>query len=204
MNIRRTEVENEILVAATKVFIEKGFKGTTIRDIAKEANISLGTMNYYFRSKENLFDIIFDKAFGQIYGSMFGSLISEKSVFDKIRDLVSSYIGVLIENPALPSFIFMEISLNPERITNKIQGGKDIMGILNKFQKQIDNEVSAGTMKSISFLELFINLESMCAFPFIAKPMLKGVFSISEMNYGAMLERRRASVADFLIDALKP
>lgn len=204
MNIRRTEVENEILVAATKVFIEKGYKGTTIRDIASEANISLGTMNYYFRSKENLFDIIFDKAFGQIYGLMFGSLISEKSVFDKIRDLVSSYIAVLIENPSLPSFIFMEISLNPGRLTNKIQGGKDILSILNKFQKQIDNEVSAGKMKPISFLDLIINLESMCAFPFIAKPMLKGVFSISDMNYGAMLERRRTSVAVFLIDALKP
>lgn len=53
--------EEKIRQAATKVFMEKGFDGTTTRDIAAEANINLALLNYYFRSKQKLFDSVFDE-----------------------------------------------------------------------------------------------------------------------------------------------
>lgn len=46
--------EEKIKQAATKVFMEKGFDGTTTRDIATEANINLALLNYYFRNKQKL------------------------------------------------------------------------------------------------------------------------------------------------------
>lgn len=44
-----------ILNAATELFAEKGFKGTTVRDICKKANTYQISINYYFGSKDNLY-----------------------------------------------------------------------------------------------------------------------------------------------------
>lgn len=51
----KSEMTREtIICAALKLFQEKGCDKTTIRDIAKEANVALGAAYYYFRSKDEL------------------------------------------------------------------------------------------------------------------------------------------------------
>jgi len=199
----REEVENDIIKAATKVFVAKGFKGATMRDIASHANINLAMLNYYFRSKENLFDIIFERAFAQIYGKLFGVLVSDLSIFDKIRCLVGDFIDILLQNPSLPSFIFSEVSLNPTRLTKKLKDNKEFERVFNLIQKQIDDEVKTGILKPTSFLELYMNIDSLCVFPFISKPMFMDIFNHSEKNYSILLEQRKTTIAELLIAGIK-
>ena len=58
MSKKDTNTEDKILKAANKVFTQKGFAATRTRDIAAEAGINLALLNYYFRSKKKLFDIV--------------------------------------------------------------------------------------------------------------------------------------------------
>lgn len=51
----RAARREELLDAARRVFSERGFKGTTIADIAEEAHVALGTIYLYFTSKEDVF-----------------------------------------------------------------------------------------------------------------------------------------------------
>jgi len=53
-----TNTETKIKNAARVVFHKKGFAATRTRDIAEEADINLALLNYYFRSKQKLFDLI--------------------------------------------------------------------------------------------------------------------------------------------------
>lgn len=46
---------NQIQEAAQKVFLEKGFYAATIEHIAAEAELSIGTIYLYFKTKEELF-----------------------------------------------------------------------------------------------------------------------------------------------------
>jgi AcrR family transcriptional regulator len=46
----------DIMAAAKKVFVDKGFHATTIADIAKEAGLSYGSVYWYFDSKDDLFN----------------------------------------------------------------------------------------------------------------------------------------------------
>lgn len=48
------ETRNHIYNTAKKLFIEKGFSETTVRDIAENANVKVGMINYYFESKDEL------------------------------------------------------------------------------------------------------------------------------------------------------
>ena len=45
----------QIMVAAKRVFIEKGFVGATMEDIAREAELSAGTLYLYFKNKNELY-----------------------------------------------------------------------------------------------------------------------------------------------------
>jgi len=49
-----------ILAAAKRVFSEKGYAATTIADVARAAELSYGTIYWYFDSKEELFDALMD------------------------------------------------------------------------------------------------------------------------------------------------
>ena len=50
--------EEKFKEAARIVFTKKGYAATKTRDIAEQAGLNLALLNYYFRSKEKLFEII--------------------------------------------------------------------------------------------------------------------------------------------------
>ena len=47
-----------IIETAMDLFAGKGYEGTSIRDIAEKASVNLAMVNYYFGSKEKLFENI--------------------------------------------------------------------------------------------------------------------------------------------------
>ena len=55
---RDLSTETKIKEAAIRIFTAKGFNGCTSREIAKEAGINVALLNYYFKSKGQLFDIV--------------------------------------------------------------------------------------------------------------------------------------------------
>lgn len=52
------ETKEKILKAASMLFADKGFEGTSVREIARSAEVNVASVNYYFSSKENLFQEI--------------------------------------------------------------------------------------------------------------------------------------------------
>ena len=50
--------ESKLREAARKLFTRDGYAAVKTRDIAKEAGLNLALLNYYFRSKEKLYEII--------------------------------------------------------------------------------------------------------------------------------------------------
>jgi len=53
-----------ILQIACEVFAERGFRNTTIRDICQQAQVNIAAVNYYFNSKENLYEAVCKYACG--------------------------------------------------------------------------------------------------------------------------------------------
>lgn len=53
MQIKKTIVKEKIMNAGKKLFLEKGFRGTSMKDIAKEANLSTSNIYTYVKNKED-------------------------------------------------------------------------------------------------------------------------------------------------------
>ena len=49
-------VRERLLQAAFEVFAEQGFKTTTVRDICCRADVNVASVNYYFGSKQELYE----------------------------------------------------------------------------------------------------------------------------------------------------
>ena len=58
----RERRRQQIIVAAKKVFSEKGFNKATMDDIAGEAELSPGTLYLYFKNKEELYLVVANPA----------------------------------------------------------------------------------------------------------------------------------------------
>ena len=113
--------EQKIKEAAQKVFMQRGYAATRTRDIAEAAGINLALLNYYFRSKEKLFELIMMEKLEKFFGAIAPMLNdADASLEQKIVGISGNYIGLLTENPELPLFILSEIRNSPEQFVHKL------------------------------------------------------------------------------------
>lgn len=109
--------EEKIKEVARKLFLEKGFKHTTIREIAKEAEVNISLMNYYFRSKDKLFQQILEEGLGEIAPVIRKVLEADMPLEAKIKKYIDEYTDLLIQKPDLPLFVLSEMRLDPARFS---------------------------------------------------------------------------------------
>src|SRR3954470_11364138 len=108
-----SSTEEKIKNAARTIFHKKGFAATRTRDIAEEAGINLALLNYYFRSKEKLFDIVMAERIDKLFSVLAPLLFDEDtSLEEKLQKITDQYITMLLEHPDLPIFVLSEIRNN--------------------------------------------------------------------------------------------
>src|SRR5579863_8490992 len=103
---KESSTEDRIKEAARKLFTQKGFAAIRTRDIAEEAGINLALLNYYFRSKQKLFDLVMMENFQEFIKGITVNFTDESLTFDqRIDKVVTAYIDMLTRVPDLPLFI---------------------------------------------------------------------------------------------------
>lgn len=60
MTVEEKNTKDKILEVANELFAKKGYDGTSVREIAKIANVNLAAINYHFDNKENLYWCVFN------------------------------------------------------------------------------------------------------------------------------------------------
>jgi TetR/AcrR family transcriptional regulator len=201
MSEQELSTEKSILEAAKKVFLDKGFDGARMQQIAEEAGINKALLHYYFRSKDNLFDAIFESAFKEFLPNVGQILLSDLPYADKIRNFVETYMDMLLKNPYLPIFIMREIQRSPERIIELIKTSGINPELIANFQQQ---EVDKGSIIPIPLPHLIINMIGLCVFPFIGRPIIEGfLFNNDTEAYNLFLNDRKTQVTNFIINAIQ-
>lgn len=201
--VKDNSTEEKIKNAARRIFQQKGFAGTRTRDIAEEAGINLALLNYYFRSKERLFDLIMTESLEQFFRSL-------RSVFDdpttnfeeKIHLIVENYIDKLTENPNIPIFILSELRSHPEELIIKTGAKKAFLNSV--ILKQLQDEIEAKRIKPIKPLHFMMNMLGMTVFPFIGNPMIKGMGDINQNEFEALMQERKALIPVWIKALLAP
>jgi len=193
--------ETGILNAAKRIFQQKGMEGARMQEIADEAGINKALLHYYYRSKQLLFEAVFKNAFLLLAPQLNKVLNDNSSLFDKIKNFTNNYISFVIKHPYLPNFIIQELNRNPDFITKLTS--EQHFPTIDKFKKQVQENIEAGIIKPIKTEQLLINIVALNIFPFIAAPLLKGFLSINNEDYKQLVEDRKTEVSAFIINSIK-
>ena len=188
MNEQEQSTEEKILEAASKVFTEKGFAGTRTRDIAEKAGINLALLNYYFRSKEKLFEQVMKIKVVLLFGKIFPILSNEKTSLEEKIDLASEkYFEILSKNPNLPLFVISEIQKKNSNITK-------IIPVNKIFENSVIIKQIKEKRPEINPLHYLVNFLAMTIFPFVAKPVFNAFELTNEAEYHQFISERRKLV----------
>jgi len=185
-----TETENKIISSAEKLFFQKGKAGTSMQDIADDAGINRTLLNYYFRSKDQLFEAVFKNAMSSFVPNVAAMLHSEMNFEDYASAMIETIIDAMLENPQIPIFVLQELSSNPTRMPELMKEmGIDPIIAIGKMEKD-RKDGSAGGMDP---RQLIMSILSLCIFPFAARPVITGILyqGDNDQYIEAMTQRKQ-------------
>ena len=203
---QQKDTESKILDAAKDVFQQKGMTGARMQEIADKAGINKALLHYYYRTKEKLFEKVFNIAFSLFVPKISEIIKYDKPVFEKIEFFVDSYMDLISKHPYIPGFVINELNRNPKILVNIIEDNVHIKRdkLLDKFEKQLQDEAEKGVVRPISVQNLMANVIGLCIFPIVARPIFQGLlFDNNTKEYDAFLKQRKKFVKDFIINSIK-
>jgi AcrR family transcriptional regulator len=180
-----TSTEEKIKEAARTVFMKKGYSATRTRDIAEEAGLNLALLNYYFRSKEKLFELVMLEKFQAFFGVILPVLNDATTTLEKKAELIADgYITMLTENPDLPIFILSEIRTNAERMVTNVRLDKILAE--SWFVKQLHER-----RPDMHPVQLVMSILGLVVFPFLMRPVLVQAKTADAKAFNAMMQARK-------------
>ncbi len=191
----------KILETARFLFLEKGVDNTSIRDISNKAEINVASINYHFKSKENLFEFVLEDLLTTNTQKLPEILNADLPLKEKIKNYVDTYFEIIRLNPELPFFIINVLHRNPR----KVEKLKIIESLYNtkKFSEQLTEEAQKGNIKEIKPHHFFINMLSLIIFPSSIKNTLKTRYEWNENQFEDFISERKTQVYELLVHSIK-
>jgi AcrR family transcriptional regulator len=142
----------QIIGVAEKLFAEKGFSGTSVRDISQEADINVSMISYYFGSKEKLIEALFEVRSKDFLARLESLLLNaDLSPIQKVNLMIDGVVERLIEKQCFHNIVVREqLAGNRTPIisdllrTMKMKNLRAMEGIIEEgqqlgvFQKNVD------------------------------------------------------------------
>ncbi len=120
----KIEKLKRIRQAAKRVFLAKGFDSATIREIAVQADVALGTLFLYAKDKQDLLLLIFEEDFPVVRQAAFESARPEMPFLDQLIAFFSVIYEHFFLTPALSKDMLREVAFSTGIVAQRI--GKDM------------------------------------------------------------------------------
>jgi AcrR family transcriptional regulator len=122
-----------ILRTAARIFAEKGYHPTTMRDISRATRVSLAGLYYYCKSKEELLFLIQDNCFGRVLARLEERLRETSDPVERLRVVVENHLSFFAANmaemkvlsheaDALAGELHERVSAKKQQYTRRVRG----------------------------------------------------------------------------------
>ena len=138
------EKQIEIIIAAERLFAEEGFDGTSVRDIAKAANVNIAMISYYFGSKEKLLEALLLYRVSSMKLTLESVSQENISPVEKMNKLIYTYVNRIHSNRCIYQILHFELS-NKKRELNF----KEFIQLKKENLKFIEAIVKEGQEKGV-------------------------------------------------------
>jgi TetR/AcrR family transcriptional regulator len=190
MGAEELQTEQLIKDKAKILFFQKGFLNATTQEIADEAGVNRALIHYYFRSREQMLDMLLDETMQEKKDRVRKILTSDRPFREKIAQYINMIVDRGLKYPYLDNFIISETARRPDKV--KEFCAKDRVKSSDLIRDQLAEEVRLKKMPPISAEDFMVNLSSLCNYPLLAKSVLQIVHGMTDAAYRKFLiERKR-------------
>lgn len=181
-------MENKIINAARAVFIEKGYAETSMSEIAARVGINRPTLHYYFRTKEKMFQAVFSGIVSSVIPKVFEALMQrEKTISERIENIIDAYYALFLENPHLPMFLLRELNRDSELLINTIKELQVVESAHNAINS-LQNEMDEGKLNQVPLQFIFYNFYSLLVMPYLTLDISDKVFMTTKESFKQMMQ----------------
>lgn len=201
----KRNMEQKILEAAEKLFMEQGFMKTTTSQIAREAGCNQALVHYYYRTKEQLFEKIYGEKIQLLANSLINIQQNATTFEARMRGMIGTHFDFLRQHPTLAPFILRE-SLNNSEVTIKLLIGRfqrNMYIIANALEKELREEADKGNIRPISVVDLFMSMLSLNMVPTILTTLTQGGLKMNESEMEAFMEHRKEEAIETMLARLR-
>jgi len=199
-NKKATELS--ILEEAEKLFQEKGYALTSTTAIAKKVGCNQALIHYYFRSKENLFNVIFEIKFKTFFQQIFElNKFKDLPFKEKMKHMIESHFDMIRKNPRMPLLIITELSRQPEQLKNlreKLHALPE--QLFKQLNAELQIEITAGRVREISLMDLIVTMLSLNISLFLLMPIAGELIPLDESQKQIIIEHRRAEHVNLILN----
>jgi AcrR family transcriptional regulator len=133
-----------ILRTSARIFAEKGYHSTSMRDISRETSVSLAGLYYYCKSKEELLFLIQDNCFGHVLERLEERLRETNDAIEKLRLVIENHLSFFAANMAEMKVLSHEADSLAGELHARVHGKKQqytklVRRILSEAQAQQHN-----------------------------------------------------------------
>lgn len=106
---------DKVLAAAVQVFSEKGYAGATMREVARVAGLSAGSLYYYFSSKELMMEAVINVSINNVSKTVLNAIAVQPpsaSYAEKIKVAIKAHLRVILTsgaNAVISRYLWMQI-----------------------------------------------------------------------------------------------
>lgn len=192
-------LEEKIIAVAKEVFIEKGFDGASMSDIAARVGINRPTLHYYYRTKDKMFQAVFLSIIQSFIPKIQDVFVDDNKPFsEKIRIVVDTYLEVAKNNPYMPMFVMREINRNAKdfiKAVNPVYMDK----FLNQIAIYLQSAMDKGDIKQVPLRIVFNIFYGLMSFPFLSKDL---IFMESDKEFNDLIDEWKPYMVDQMIHLL--
>lgn len=189
---KKDQTQELIKQTARNLFFVQGKFDATTQEIADEAGVNRTLINYYFRSRDNLIQIIFDEA--QKVEKEKSEIIqnSDLPFKEKITRFIEGSLETSLQYPYLETYIVSQINKGSCHKKDIEEEHKE------KMLKDIQTEMDLGNIEKMEPIQFIFNMISLLVFPSAVRPLFIENMMIDDKEFDRLIADRKDIILNML------
>ncbi len=187
-----TGTEQLIKDTAKHIFFAEGKLHATTQDIADAAGVNRTLLNYYFRSRDVLFEQVVTEARAEMSAIIDNAFAAQLPFKEKLEKLITVFLDQAIKFPYREMYIVSEFN----RSENCVQEAKKSK--IKLFLNEVNAEMENGKIKKMDPRQFCMNLFALMAYPLIMSCLNKSIYNINDEEYLELMSERKQLIFNMI------
>jgi|GEM_PF-952166 TetR/AcrR family transcriptional regulator len=201
------KTKERILKAAIEEFIKCGFDGARTQAIADRAKVNKAMLHYYYANKENMYEQAINTVANAIIDKLGKIPAEQPQIEDRIGSVMDAYIEIFTDYADYFKIVIYE-AMRGGKVLKKVLLSKNILNnsSIRSFIKYFDNQVSAGKVRKVDKVQLFMSIVTQMLPVFIAGQILNeivDVFGVKKVIAEKFIKGRKKFVLDLIMNGIR-